>query len=108
MSADFPEPDWRQFKQVHARLLETFCTRILTELAAVNQSSDGTAHDRYLRAYRLLQQRDEEMANAFNDFRRSTAELQLVMMLRMKLLSDEDLNQFSEPTRQRVRAIAAL
>jgi len=48
------------------------------------------------------------MSNAFDDFRRSTAVMQLGIMRRMKLLTDEELGLFSEQTRTRVEAIASL
>ena len=57
---------------------------ILEEVADASQSTEVSAHDRYLKGYKLIKQRDRQMANAFNDFRRSTA----VMQLRMKLLTD--------------------
>ncbi len=108
MSSDLPESDWRSFKEVHQKLLERYCSRILEEVAAASQGAGGSAHDRYLKVYRLIEERDEQMANAFNDFRRSTAVMQLGIMRRMKLLADDDLSMFSEQTRSRVEGIASL
>jgi hypothetical protein len=108
MSSQIPEADWRRFKEVSERLLEDFCSRILKEAVATSQSGQGTAHERYLKLYGLIQNRDGEIANAFNDFRRSTAIMQLAIMRRMKLLRDEDLSRFSEQTQQRIEAIASL
>jgi hypothetical protein len=108
MSLDIPESDWRRFREVHKTLLERFCGRVLHDLAAVSHATDGTAHQRYLRAYKLLEKRDEEMAHAFDDIRRSTAIMQLGIMRRMGLLTDEDMSLFSEPTQARVRTIASL
>jgi|ERR1019366_1162389 uncharacterized protein YukE len=108
MSAEFPESDWGRFKEVHQRLLERYCGGVLQELAAVSLGSDGTAHERYLRAYKLIHKRNEEMAHAFDDLRRSTADMQLVIMRRLGLLTDEDLSGFSEQTQMRVRTIASL
>jgi hypothetical protein len=48
------------------------------------------------------------MARAFDDFRRSTAVMQLGIMRRMKLLTDEELSVFSPETQVRVRGIASL
>lgn len=100
MHGGIPESDRRHFKRLHALLLERFCQRALDELAAAIAEQDSTAHDRYLRVFRLLEQRDKELARAFDDYRRSTAVMQLAVMRRMGLLSDEDLEVFSEPTRQ--------
>jgi hypothetical protein len=56
----------------------------------------------------LVEERDKQMANAFDDFRRSTAVMQLGIMRRMKLLTDEELALFSEQTRIRVEGIASI
>jgi len=108
MSADFPEADWRCFKQVHKKLVERYCTSILQELSAISLGSQGTAHQRYLRAFELIQKRNDEIAHAFDDFRRSTACRQLGIMRRMGLLADEDLSGFSRETQERVLGIASL
>lgn len=105
MSSHIPESDWRRFKEVHARLLERYCGRVLEEVAAVSQSAKGTAHDRYLKVYKLVRERDEQIASAFNDFRRSTAVMQLAIMRRMSLLTDDELSRFSEQTRKFVQGI---
>jgi len=62
--------------------------------------------DENIRAFKLLKNRDKEMARAFDDFRRSTAVLQLAIMRRMRLLTDEDLSVFSAQTQEQVRGIA--
>ena len=109
MSSDIPESDWHRFKDVHTKLEERFCRRILEEVvAAASPGTAGSAHDRYLKVYKLIEERDEQMANAFDDFRRSTAVMQLGIMRRMNLLTDEELSIFSEPTRSRVEGIASL
>jgi len=108
MSSDIPESDWRRFKEVHAKLLERYCSGILDEIAVASQGAGGSAHERYLKVYQLLRERDEQIANAFNDFRRSTAVMQLGIMRRMKLLADEELSLFSEQTRTRVETIASI
>lgn len=100
---DIPEADWREFKKVRQVLLERFCQGALDQLANAAQTHEGSAHHRYLRAYKLLEQRDKELGRAFNDFRRSTAVIQLTVMRSMGLLTDEQLSGFSEPTRQAVQ-----
>lgn len=105
MRGHIPESDWRQFKRVHEVLLERFCQRVLDDLAAVLRAKDGSAHAQYCRAYQLLKERDQELARAFDDFRRSSAVMQLLLMRRMGLLTDEELSAFSEQTQQTVRAV---
>jgi hypothetical protein len=108
MSSHIPESDWRHFKRVHNELLERYCARTLDELAAQLKTGDGTAHDRYVRAYKLLKNRDEDIARAFDDFRRSTAVIQLAIMRAMRLLTDEDLSVFSKQTQDQVRGITSV
>jgi hypothetical protein len=108
MSSDLPESDWRRFKEVRTKLLERYCRRILEEVAVASQATEGSAHERYLAVYKLINERDKRVANAFDDFRRSTAVMHLGLLRRMKLLTDEELGLFSEQTRIRVEGIASL
>ena len=108
MLGNIPESDWRHFKRVHQVLLERFCQRALDDLRAMLRASEGTAHEQYRRAYEFLVDRDEELARAFDDFRRSTAVMQLAIMRRMGLLSDVELSVFSEQTQQTVRGVDSL
>ena len=108
MPSDLPESDWRRFKEVHSKALERYCCRILEEVAAASRDMEGTAYERYLKIFKLINERNEQLANAFDDFRRSTAVMQLGIMRRMELLTDEELVQFSEQTRIRVGGIATL
>ena len=108
MPSDIPESDWRHFKEVHQVLLERYCTRALADLSSEISAAEGTAHERYLRVYHLIHRKNKDMARAFDDFRRSTAVLQLGIMRRMGLLADEELRIFSIETQARVRGIASL
>lgn len=108
MSLHIPESDWRRFKEVRAKLLERYCDRVLEEVSAASRTAEGSAHDRYLNVYTIVKQRDKQLANAFDDFRRSTAVMQLGIMRRMGLLTDEELRLFSEQTQAQVEAIASL
>lgn len=108
MSSHILESDWRQFKKVHATALERYCGCILEEVTAVIQSREGSAHERYLKVYKVIEERDEQISGAFNDFRRSTALMQLMIMRRMKLLTDEELSGFSEQTRKSIEAVVSM
>ncbi len=108
MSSHLPESDWRRFRDVHRKLLERYCGQILAEVIAASQETKGTCHDRYRKVYELIHEHDAQIANAFDDVRRSTAVMQLGIMRRMKLLADEDLKLFSDETRIRIETIASL
>ena len=55
-----------------------------------------------------MRDRDETIAIAFNDPRRSRAILQLVNIIAEDLLTDAELDQFSQETRARVEGIKSL
>jgi len=65
----FPEHDWRLLRVVHRTALDRYCTRVLEECVATIRGTDISPHDRYLRLFRLLKERDESIATAFDDLR---------------------------------------
>jgi hypothetical protein len=93
---------------LHGELLERFCARVLDEVSATIRAGDGTARDRYFQTDEILQNRHKELARAFDDFRRSTADMQLATMRRMELLTDQDLAAFSARTQDWVRDIESM
>jgi hypothetical protein len=97
---NFPESDWKVFRRVREAALQRFCRRILDEVAQLAGGSEQNSHEQYLKLYRLIDKRDDEVARAFNDFRRSTALGQICLMKRYNMLTDEELSQFSQQTRQ--------
>ena len=78
MAHGVPEPDWKVFSELRKVALERFCARVLEEIEAASSDASRSYHERYLTVYRLLQKRDEQLAIAFNDPRRSGMMIQLV------------------------------
>lgn len=106
MSHDILESDWRAFRRLHARALEEFCSRTLDDLRALTNDDGRTALERYRAADALWEKRDRELARVFDDYRRSTAVMQLGIMLGCDLVTEEDLAPFSERTRESARFLA--
>lgn len=65
-------------------------------------AESGSAHERYLRLYDLIRTRDKELAAAFDDFRRSTAIMQLMLMRSHNLVTPDELARFSSGTWDRL------
>lgn len=99
---DIPESDWKVFRTVRAEALERYCARVLDECAVAIADRSGSEHDLYIRLYRLLKERDHTLADAFDDFRRSTAIFQLAIIHRHGLVTGEELGRFSTDTRELV------
>jgi hypothetical protein len=78
------------------------------ETEALLKDNSESSHDIYLAIYKLFERRDKEMGDVFDDFRRSTAFLQIPMMHSRGLLTEQEFLQFSPETRDSIIAIQAL
>lgn len=92
------ESDWKVWRALSQQALERFCQKILTE-AATLENGETSAHERYLKLFQLLERRDKEIAEVFNDPRRSTAYLQIALAARREIITKAELERFSEETR---------
>jgi hypothetical protein len=107
MSRQIVEEDWKIFRQLHPIAVERFCQRVLSEVDRLASDTEKSAHDRYLAVFALMKQRDRELADAFNDLRRSTALRQLARIQFHDLLTQEELDRFSAETREAVQFLIA-
>jgi hypothetical protein len=103
MSRTISEPDWKVFRQLQQLALERFCERVLTEISHLAADTKKTSHERYLAVYKRLERRDRELADAFNDLRRSTAFRQLACIQSHQFLTGEEMSRFSPETREVVQ-----
>jgi hypothetical protein len=72
------------------------------------RSADCSAHDRYLRLFRMITERDERIVATFDDLRRSTAIQRLAGMIDLGVITDVELAQFSQATRESATALAEI
>jgi len=105
-SHDFPESDWRVFRELRELALDRFCKRALEELEPLRRNSSRTPHERYLDVFRLLRDRDEQLAHAFNDPRRSRMIIQLAAIHAYGLLEPDELARFTPATRSTIEGLA--
>ena len=101
------ESDWKVFRRLHPIALERFCQRVLSEVARLATDTQKDSHARYLAVYRLIRQRDRELADAFNDPRRSVALRQLACIQSHDLLTDDEFTRFSAETREAIQFFLA-
>jgi hypothetical protein len=99
---EISEADWKVFRDLLPLALERYCRGVLKEVAKACVEDGTGSHDRYLKVYRLIQERDRELADAFNAPRRSAALLQLMHLRRLKLLTEAEFAEFSSETQARV------
>ena len=102
MSREIPERDWRHFREIRVAALERLCEEILDEVEELTAKSSLTWHERYLAVFKRIQERDDDIARAFNNNARSRAISHLIAMVQMKLITSDELDGFSEETRDLV------
>ena len=100
--SDFPEADWKVFRRIREAALARYCQRVLDELAQIGADTSRSAHERYLTIYKVIGERDEDLREAFDNPRRSEAFLQLLSIRSQRLITDDELGEFSEDIRERV------
>lgn len=100
--------EWRLFRELRTVALERFCKSILMELAEVATAQHSSYHQAYLKAYRLMRERDDEIASAFNDPRRSRADRQLVAIHGLGLITPEEFQSFDPDTREFVESMVQI
>tara|TARA_R110002094_G_scaffold126962_1_gene120740 strand:- start:136 stop:453 length:318 start_codon:yes stop_codon:yes gene_type:complete len=84
------ESDWKTFKKIKEIAIEKFCTLSLAEFREAMDDESVHIHNRYLLNYKLVQNRDKQMALLFDEHSRSKASLQL-LAIRGEGLADEVL-----------------
>jgi hypothetical protein len=72
VAADFPERDWKVFRELRVVALERFCERVVARVSEVI-GSRGTAHQRYLDVFKIIDEEDRDLSRMFNNPRRSVA-----------------------------------
>jgi hypothetical protein len=92
---DIKESDWKVFKPLRVLALERFSERVLDEIARISSDNGKSKHERYVAIYRLVRERDKDIASIFDFQRRSTALRQVVAFLSEGLMTDEELRGFS-------------
>jgi hypothetical protein len=106
MDADFPEADWNVLRSLKQTALDRYCERVMDECRQVMENRNGSPHERYLRMFKLLRKRDGDLANAFDDMRRSRAVERISWMRYLKLFTDEEWERFSPRTRELAQFLA--
>lgn len=96
------ESDWKKFRKVRVGALEDYCNRIFDEWDAIRGQEMLSAHERYLKLYALIRERDKKLGRIFDGFSRSSAPFALKKMANENLVTDEQLAEFSQDVRDYV------
>jgi hypothetical protein len=102
---DIKGSDWKVFRKLRELALERYCERVLKDVGQLVDKDSGSYHERYLKLWELLRNRDKTLGLCFNDPRRSQAIIQLTNIVEEDLLTEDELNQFSDETRAQIEMI---
>jgi hypothetical protein len=102
---EIKESDWKLFKEVRPQALQRFCKKVLLEVEGINSDETKSFHQKYLEIYRVLHDRDKELARVFGSLRRSTALVQIAALQLRGLLNEDEFLRFSEETRNVVNGM---
>src|SRR5438105_1174073 len=95
------ERDWKVLHQLREIALDRFCQRVLSEIGRLASEPDKSSHERYLAVFKLIERRDKELANAFDNPSQSKGLLQLACMQALDLLTEEECRALAwTPARQ--------
>ncbi len=105
MSRDIAEADWKVLRKVHPLALERYCERVLAEIEHVTHNRAQSNHQRYLDVFKIVEQRDREMARIFNDPKRSKALTMLARIHADGLLTEDEFSSLSPETRSAIELL---
>jgi hypothetical protein len=108
MSRSISERDWKVFRELREVALGRLCDKILAEAKAEIERPAKSSHEKYLTLYKLMDKRDDDVARGFDDFRRSTALMQIGIIHSMGLFTGEELRRFSPETLQIIEMYASI
>jgi hypothetical protein len=102
---EIKQPDWKVLRRVHPLALERPSERVLAEIDHVSRDGATSHHARYLQIFRILPQRDREMARLFDNPRRSHALTMLAQIRSQGLFREDEFSILSPETRGAIQML---
>jgi len=99
------ESDWKKFKKLRPLALQRYCEKVMGDVSKVINKEQEDAHERYLEMFNIVDEGDKLLSMMFDAFSRSKATIQLVMYCENDLLTDEELAQLSDETREIIHSL---
>ncbi len=99
MNNQVSKSDWKHFKIIRERALNRLCEQALESVAEIAADGSMTHHERYIQVYDKIQEFDTQIADGFDNLSRSRMLQQLIFMRSRDLVSDSDMEQFTDSTK---------
>ena len=97
-----PEKDWKKLRAMKEEFLQVACGRVLAKISTMIDMRSGGNHQTYLRLWKTMKEEDSEIANMFDDFKRSTAVLKLATWYHNKLIDKEPCSNLAKKLERRL------
>lgn len=92
---DITESDWKKWKTLRLKCIDDFCHATFKQVSELSEE-ERPVHDLHRELYRLVADRDNEIERRFDPMKRSQAITQLIFLYRDGLITDADVEQFTE------------
>lgn len=102
---DIPERDWKYLRSAKSELIETLCKRINDEASHIISDPSFGEHEKFLRLFRHLREKNEIVADCFDDWRRSNILLKLLRLREHRLLTEEHASRLSAETQGKINLL---
>jgi len=88
------ERDWKELRVLHPIALDRLCKRVLADIVGAASDTSRGNHERYLAMCKLINDRDRQLQDAFDDTRRSTAVMQISHICVIGLVTEDEFARF--------------
>jgi hypothetical protein len=97
---DIKESDWKHYRNLHPILLDRYCQQVLEEVGSACAKAGKSSHQRYLDLYKVIERRDREIGQLFDNPKRSTALIQIMAINARGLFTPEEFSRFSQDVQE--------
>jgi hypothetical protein len=101
MINEIKESDWKYLKKLKPVLLERACANINKEAQLILENKENRdQYQLYMALYDHYQKKDDMIADCFDDYRRSTAKQRILSLVYYGIMSEVELQGFSDDTKE--------
>ena len=108
MNESIKESDWQLFRTINPAALDRYCKESLEGVSNLLKDADVNSCDKTFKIFDYMKSRRKLQSDLFGDYRRSTAEFQLIRMARVGVLKESEINSLSEELRDKIKTVLSL
>jgi len=91
------ESDWKYLKKLYSDLLERACSQINLEATfLLKNTGNKNQYQIYNYIYEHYHENDQIISDCFDDHKRSTAKIKILNLVKYNIITDSELNGFSD------------